>query len=108
MKTEHIILATTVLAAAALSKARFVTRAGAVPAAGGKVLGVANADYDLGNQAGLNVRGIILVEAGAAIAADADVETDASGRAVTRSAGAIEGRALDAASGAGELIRILR
>lgn len=108
MKTEQIVLTTTVIAAAALPRLRFATTAGAVPAAGAKVLGVSAADHDLADSASINVQGIMLVEAGGAIAVDADVETDASGRAVTKSAGNLAGRALDAASGAGAIIRILR
>jgi hypothetical protein len=108
MKTEQPLLITTVAAAAALSARRFVTTAGAVPAAAAKVLGVANAAYDIGEQAGVGVLGIFLVESGAAIAADANVETDNVGRAITLAAGVNSGRALDAAAGAGEFIRVLR
>jgi len=108
MKTEQPILTLTVLAAAALSGRRFVTNAGAVPAAAAKVLGVTNAAYDAGEQAGVGVLGVMLVEAGAAIAADANVETDNVGRAITLAAGVNCGRALDAAGAAGEFIRVLR
>ncbi|HCY15612.1 MAG: DUF2190 domain-containing protein [Curvibacter sp. GWA2_64_110] len=106
MKTEQPILTTTVLAAAALPARRFVTTGGAVPAAGAKVLGVANANYDQGEQAGVGVLGILLVEAGAAVAVDDDVQTDATGRAITKAAGVYAGRALDAAGAAGVLIRV--
>jgi hypothetical protein len=108
MKTEHPILVTAVLAAAALTARRFVTTAGAVPADGAKVLGVANANYDQGEQAGVGVQGIFLVEAGAAVALDDDVQTDAAGRAITKAAGAYAGRALDAAGAAGVFIRVAR
>lgn len=108
MKTEHPILTASVLAAAALSRCRYVTNAGAVPAAGAKVLGVTNAAYDLGEQAGVGVLGILLVESGAAIAADADLQTDNLGRAITKDAGVYTGRAMDAAAGAGEFIRVVR
>ncbi|MBX3588790.1 MAG: DUF2190 family protein [Ramlibacter sp.] len=108
MKTEQPLLTTTVLAAAALTNRRFVTTAGAVPAAGAKVLGVANADYDQGEQAGVGVLGILLVEAGDVVAADANVETDNTGRAITLDTGVNAGRALDAAGAAGQVIRVLR
>lgn len=49
--------------------------------------------------------GIVMVEAGAAVAAGAGVASDASGRAVTSADNAI-GVALTAASAAGELITI--
>lgn len=108
MKTEQPILTTSILAAAALTGKRFVTTAGAVPAAGAKVIGVANANYDIGEQAGVGVLGIFLVESGAAVAADATVESDAAGRAITLAAGVACGRALDAAAAAGEFIRVAR
>jgi len=48
------------------------------------------------------------VEAGAAVAANADVMTDANGRAVTATAtNQIAGKALQAASAAGEIIEVL-
>ena len=108
MKTEHIVLTISILAAAALTKKRYVTAAGAVPAAGAWCPGVTNASYDAGEQAGVDVQGVILVESGGAIAADAEVQTDATGCAITKAAGASLGRTLDAAGGAGEYIRVLR
>lgn len=108
MKTEHIVLTISILAAAALTKKRYVTAAGAVPAAGAWCPGVTNASYDAGEQAGVDVQGVILVESGGAIAADAEVQTDATGCAITKAAGVSLGRTLDAATGAGEYIRVLR
>lgn len=106
MKTSIILATISVLAAATLTKHRFATSAGGVPAAGAWCPGVANTGYDAGEQAGLDTHGIVLVEAGAAVAADAAVQTDASGRAITLAAGASLGRALDAATAAGDLIRV--
>lgn len=106
MKTSIILGTMSVLAAVALTRSRFVTAAGAVPAAGAYCPGVANASYDAGEQAGLTFSGIEIVESGAAVAADAAVQTDASGRAITLAAGANQGRALDDAAGAGEFIRV--
>ena len=108
MKTEKILLTTSILAAAALLRLRFVTYAGTVPAAGARTLGVAATQVDLGEQAPVNTHGELLVEAGGAIAAGAEVESDASGRAVTRTTGVVCGVARDAAPAAGEIIRILR
>jgi hypothetical protein len=106
MKTSIILAAMSVLATAALTRDRFATTAGAVPAAGAFCPGVANANYDIGEQAGLSTHGIVVVEAGAAVAADAAIQCDASGRAITLAAGVNLGRALDAATAAGEFIRI--
>ncbi|MBB5204406.1 hypothetical protein HNQ51_001720 [Inhella inkyongensis] len=108
MKTEKILLTTTVLAVAALPKLRFVTFAGGVPAAGARTLGVAAVNADNGEQTPVNTHGELLVEAGAAIAVGAEVETDASGRAITKTTGVVCGVARDAATAAGEFIRILR
>ena len=108
MKTEHIVLTISIQAAAALAKKRFVTSGGTVPAAGAWCPGVTNASYDAGEQAGVDVQGVILVEAGSTIAADAEVQTDATGCAITKAAGVSLGRTLDAAGAAGEFIRILR
>lgn len=108
MKTEKILLTTSVLAAAALPRMRFVTFAGGVPAAGARVMGTVAMDCDAGEQAPVNTHGELLVEAGAAIALGVEVETDASGRAVTKTTGVAAGVTRDAATAAGEFIRILR
>ena len=107
MKTQQVILSTSVIAAAELTRRRFVGFNGNVCAAGVKALGVVEADTENGGVAPANVLGVILVEAGAAIAAGAEVESDANGRAVTKTTGVGFGVARDAASAAGEIIRVL-
>ncbi len=77
-------------------------------AAGAKALGVAEYDADADTPAPANVLGVILVEAGAALAAGAEVQSDADGRAITKAAGVGNGFALDAAVAAGDVIRIVR
>jgi hypothetical protein len=106
MKTAKPLGTLTILAAVALIQHRFVTSAGTVPAAGVYCPGAANDNYAAGEPAGVDFSGIVLVESGAAIAADAAVQTDASGRAITLAAGVNLGRALDAATAAGEFIRV--
>lgn len=109
MKTEKITLTTSIAAAGAeLVRQRFVGFGGAVCAAAAKALGVAAVDTAVGNQAPVNVLGEILVEAGAAIAVGAEVESDATGRAITKAAGVSNGFARDAAAAAGDIIRIVR
>ena len=108
MQTEKILFTTTVLAATALARFRLVNFAGSQAVAGERALGVAVADFDLGEQAGVNARGEMLVEAGAAIARGAAVQADATGRAITLAAGVQVGEARDAATAAGEFIRITR
>ena len=108
MKTEKILLAVTITAAMALSRFRFVGYGGHVAGAGKRVLGVPTTDFSAGEQASVATHGEILVEAGAAVAAGAEVESDASGRAVTKTTGIGFGVARDAATAAGEIIRVLR
>lgn len=108
MKTEKILLAVTIAAAAALTRFRFVDFTGNVASAGERPLGVATTDFDTGEQASVATHGEILVEAGAAVAAGAEVESDASGRAVTKTTGVAFGVARDAAAAAGDIIRVLR
>lgn len=108
MKTEKILLAVTIAAAVALSRFRFADYSGNVAGAGERVLGVPTTDFSAGEQASVATHGEILVEAGAAVAAGAEVESDASGRAVTKTTGIGSGVARDAATGVGEIIRVLR
>ena len=108
MKTQQVILTTSVIAVADLTRRRFVGFNGGVCAAGAKALGVTEADTEADNMAPANVMGVILVEAGAAIAAGAEVQSDAAGRAITKAAGVANGIAWDAATAAGDLIRIVR
>ena len=108
MKTEKILLAVTIAAAVDLSRFRFADYSGNVAGAGERVLGVPTADFSAGEQASVATHGEILVEAGAAIAAGAEVESDANGPAVTKTTGVGFGMARDAAGAAGEIIRVLR
>ena len=108
MKTQNVLLCLTVLAAATLPRLRFVGLTGNVCAAGAKALGVSETNAGVGEQAPVNTHGVLLVEAGAAIAAGAEVEANASGQAITKAAGVSNGFALDAATAAGDVIRIVR
>lgn len=99
---------TSIVAAVALTKRRFVGFDGALAAAGAKSLGVVDISTDLGQPAPVQLNGVLLVEAGAAIAAKAEIEIDALGRAITKAAGVSNGFAIDAATGAGDVIRIAR
>lgn len=108
MKTEKILLTTSILALVALTRFRFVSFLGGIPAAGAAVLGVSVTNFDAGEQAGVNTHGDILVEAGAAIAVGVEVESDATGRAITKTTGVAFGRARDVAAAAGDIIRVLK
>ena len=101
------LLALTVAATAALTGERFVTLAGAVPAAGAGFVGVSRTSAAIGELVAVDVAGVATVEAGAAVAKGALVETNNVGKAITRSSGVALGRALEAASGDGVKINVL-
>lgn len=107
-KTAQILLITSITAVAALTRLRFVGLTGDVAGAGAKALGVAEVGADLGEVASVSTHGILLVTAGAAIAAGAEVEVGANGKAITKAAGIGNGYALDAANADGDIIRIVR
>jgi hypothetical protein len=135
-KLSNPIGAVSILAAASLSRQIFVGFDGNVCAANAKALGVTEIDTASGEMAGVIFNGIALVKAGAAVAAGAAVTSDSAGRAVTAAAltfsipsgstnvtstsaqpaltksgsvlaQSINGYALDAASAADEIIRVL-
>ncbi|MFH2032170.1 MAG: capsid cement protein [Bacteroidota bacterium] len=136
MKTEQPLLITSILAAANLTKNLFVGFDGALCSANVKPLGVIAADTLSGEQMPVSVSGITLVFSGAAVALGAPVVSNAAGKAITATAVSvtipvaatpvtsdaaqptlviagsvlpqvIAGYAVDSASGADELIRVL-
>jgi len=106
MKTEQPILITSITAIEDLSKNVFVDFFGSKSTGTDKSLGVCNADTSTGEQAPVVCRGIALVKTSAAISVGAQVLCN-NGLASPTGVGPAEGYALDAASGAGELIRVL-
>lgn len=136
MKTQNPSLTVSINAASALKALRFVGFDGNTCAANAKALGVAEYDTDADDMAPVNVSGIIIVEAGGAITQGAAVTAGTDGKAVAATAlsatvptgstavtsssatpamtvagsvtpQAINGYALDAATAAGDMIRIL-
>lgn len=79
----------------------------APPAAGGDVdIVIANEGLSESARADLAVPGaVVQVEAGAPFAADVDLETDGTGRAVPHAAGVAVLRSLEAAGAAGDVVR---
>ena len=108
MKTQQILLTTSILALADLSRFRLVGFDGGVCAAGAKALGPCEATASAGDYAPINMVGVLLVEAGGPIAKGAEIESDASGRAITKTTGISNGWAMDAAAVAGDVIRVAR
>jgi Uncharacterized conserved protein (DUF2190) len=107
MKTEQPILITSVKAAANITKNLFIGFDGDICSANVKSLGVSNADTDADEELPVMAIGIALVYTGAAVSQGDKIASDASGKAVTFSSGEYNGYALDASTGADELIRIL-
>jgi Uncharacterized conserved protein (DUF2190) len=107
MKTAIHAMTFGITAVSAIAEKRFVDFDGNPCAAGEKALAVSHAGgAEIGEECPL-AKGIVLVEAGAAIAKGADIESDATGRAVTKSTGVTNGSALDAAAAAGDIIRLI-
>ena len=101
------LLTLSVLATTALTQARAVTGLGALPAAAARCLGIARTNAAISERVSVDVDGTSIAESGAAIAVDAALELDASGRVITKSAGVTIGRALSASTGVGQMIEIL-
>lgn len=108
MKTKQTVLTTSLPALVDLPRHRFAGLDGGLCAAGAKSLGTVAVDTEAGNVAPVDVLGICLVTSAGVITAGAEVESDATGRAVVLSTGKSNGTALDAASAAGDVIRIVR
>jgi hypothetical protein len=103
--TNTLVL--TVVATAALTQFRGVTHTGGAAGAAANALGFAQNGGAIGDAVPVVALGTAIAEAGAAITAGSLVELDASGRVITRSAGAIVGRALTAAGAAGDQVEVL-
>lgn len=108
MKTQHIGLTTTIMAAMAISALHFVSFDGKMATAGSKAAGICEADTDAGEACPVNVNGVLLITAGGAIAVGQEVEVGADGKAVALASGKSNGYALDPATHDGEVIRIVR
>jgi hypothetical protein len=107
-KQSTPILTLTVTAAGTISANRFVTPAGAQAGADANTLGVSRTAATSGQNLPVDVLGTAVVEAGAAIAAGATIETDANGKAVTwTTSGPKVALALQAAGADGDFIEVL-
>lgn len=106
MSQKISLLALSVAASAALEAERFITAAGAYPSAGGNTFGVTQTSAADGDLVATDVLGTAVVEAAGTIAKYASVQSDAAGKAVTKSTGVAAGIALEAAV-TGSLIEVL-
>ncbi|MCK5099794.1 MAG: DUF2190 family protein [Desulfobacteraceae bacterium] len=106
MKTAMHSITFGITAVSAIAEKRFVDYDGNQCAAGEKALAVSHAGGAAIDEECPLALGIVLVEAGAAIAKAAEVESDADGKAITKATGVGNGSTLDAASAAGDIIRV--
>ena len=110
MHNSTPLLALSILAIGAITAHRFVTPAGDVAAvAGVNTQGIAQSDAAIGERFTATVIGTEVVEAGAAIAPGALIETDATGRAITQSTGVAVARLApgESAAAAGEFVEVI-
>lgn len=108
MQASISILVLNVVAAGALATARGVTFAGAYPAANAAIHGVTRTSAAaVGDLVPIDVIGTALIESGAAVTAGLALACDATGRVVDFAAGVKVGRALTAATAAGQMVEVL-
>lgn len=110
-KTYKPLLTESIPVSSATPKYRFIGFDGALCVAGAKALGVSEVDVDAGEVMPVVVEGIVFVEASAAITVGAAVAaagtSTAAGKAATVASTAIcNGYAMDAATAAGDIIRV--
>lgn len=107
-KQANGIYPITVSATATLTERRFVTFAGAVPAADAYVIGVTRQNAVSGDKVTVDTLGTAIVEAGAAITAGATLKVDNTGKVITwATSGAKVGIAMQAAGASGDFIEVL-
>jgi Uncharacterized conserved protein (DUF2190) len=108
MKTQAISLTISMQTLTDAICRRFFGFNNTMSTAGAKALGVVECNTGAGGTAPINVTGLLLVQAGGAINAGAEVQSNEIGQAITLGAGKSNGFAVDAAVQAGDLIRIIR
>ena len=106
MKTYNPGVTISLLAAADIVKHRFMKPDGNYAGADGLSIGVSDATTDSGRMAPVVVTGVGLIEAAGAITQGVKVYSDATGKGTATGTNNPGGIALDAASGAGEYIRV--
>ena len=109
MKTEILTLVTSITALADSTKNLIANVAGGLCNATDVPLGIINADTNINESMPVAVNGIALVYSGAAITIGDLVKSDANAKAITTATNdkLVVGKAIDAASGADELIRVI-
>lgn len=109
-KTSFALMTLTAIASAAVASSRFVTTAGAYPAAGGLPLGVTRSDGAIGDPIPVDVLGTAVTEAGAAFAADVPLMVTVTGKVIAHDGDGDKhavARSLEAAAADGSMVEIL-
>ncbi len=109
MLTEQPILITSTKCneVGGIPKNRFISFSGSFGSEGQKSLGVVNADSDQNEMTPVTVKGIALIQSGGPIAVGNALQAFDDGTVVPQDSGPLEGYAMDAASAAYQLIRIV-
>lgn len=107
MTQKISILTLAYTATVALEAERFITAAGAYPAAAGNAVGVTTTKAAIGELVATDIVGTAVVVAGGAIAKNAFIDVGANGKAVTHAAGKVVAQALQAAAADGDRIEVL-
>jgi len=111
MEPEKVWFTLGYIAGADLVKRRFVTAKGTYPDADGDLVrGVNVFDVQTGQSGTLNLKGVLWVVSGSAIALNAEITTDTEGRAIAlpdTGTPAVLGEALNAVTGPGQIVAIL-
>lgn len=107
---NYSVFTQTVVAAGALVASRFITQAGAYPAAGAAAFGVTRTSAAAaGDLVPVDVLGTAIVETGAAVTKDVALMVDATGRVVPLTVGSKSpvAKSMEAAGAAGAFIEVL-
>lgn len=109
MRQSLKLLTLSVVATTVVLANRFIGLTGTYAAAAGNAYGVSESAAAIGERFPVTGDGTAVVETGGAIAAGAAVESDATGRAVTKAAGIALGRLApgEVATGAGQFVEII-
>lgn len=109
MKQSKSNFTLSVVAAGVIVANRFVTPAAIQAVAGDNAYGVADSQAAVGERFPVVNQGSAIVETGAAIAAGALVQSDATGRAITKAAGTTLGRLApgEVATAAGQFVEVI-
>lgn len=107
MNQKNVLYALPVMAIASFSADLAVGFDGALASAGSAMKGIADVDGETGVMLTVDVMGTSVCTAGAAFAKDAELEVGAGGKLVTKAAGIVVARSLEAATADGDKVEVL-